>query len=330
LSETGVKRENVKRELRKEMDPMTPANWFDDLPVLGALPPKEAAARLRQVGETEAAITLEEAESQEAVVFGGRRRFPWPFGDKAWQHTAHAFGYLAPAPPGSERLPIRHAGNITADATLKSSRIRITLDRLRVADYPGGGTHRVLFDFYAQNQVPGDVEHLHFNATYRVREGEQAAAIGYPLFVGLNVGTEGVAFKCFTVNVKNDDDEAFLAFLESDAFKGGLKLAATVQPAIGLFSETALGLTRAIARRNRNMPVQDFYMGLDFSAIATRARLAEGSYLAVQIPETIETIWDWSEWVYDPNNGRVVNKDEPTLLIPYNYVVFGVSRYEGE
>lgn len=307
---------------------MTSANWFDDLPVLGALPPEQAAARLRQLGEDEAAADLERAATQ-AVVFGPAKG-RWPFGDRPWQHTAHAFGYLAPAPPGDEPRPIRHAGNIAADAALKNSRVKITLDRLRVADYPGGGVHRVLFDFYARNQVPGAVEHLHFNAAYRVREGEQAAIIGYPIFVGLNVGADGVAFKCFTVNVGNDADEAFLGFLESDVFKEGLKLAAAAQPAIGLFSETALGLTRAIAARHRNVPVQDFYMGLDFSAIASRARLAEGSYLAVQIPETIQTVWDWSEWLYNPNNGRVVNKTDPGRLIPYNYVVFSISRYEGD
>jgi hypothetical protein len=306
---------------------MTTSTWFDDLPVLGALSPQEAAAKLREVGEVEAATELEAAPG-EAVTFRGAKRW-WPFQDKPWQHTAHAFGYLAPAPPGSDPLSIQHAGNIKAHARLKNARIKITLDRLRVADYPGGSTHRVLFDFYAQNQVAGIVEHLHFNATHRVREGEQAAILGYPIFVGLNVGTEGVAFKCFTVNVGNDADEAFLSFLESDVFKEGLKLASTVQPAIGLFSETALGLTKAIAARNRNVPVQDFYMGLDFSRIATRARLAEGSYLAVQIPETIETVWDWSEWVYSPASGRVVNKEDPTQLIPYNYVVFSVSRYVG-
>ncbi|MGD9101867.1 MAG: hypothetical protein PVF45_15395 [Anaerolineae bacterium] len=309
---------------------MTPSNWFDELPVLGALPPEQAAVKLRQVGEIEAATALEQAEAQEALVLGGRRRFRWPFGDKAWQHTAHAFGYLAPAPPGDEPRPIRHAGNIAADATLKNGRVKVTLDRLRVADYPGGGTHRVLFDFYAQNQVAGAAEHLHFNLTCRVREGERAAFIGYPIFVGLNVGTEGMAFKCFTVNVANDDDEAFLSFLESDAFKEGLKLATSVQPAIGLFSETALGLTKAIAQRHRNAPVQDFYIGLVFSTIAARARLAEGSYLAVQIPESLQTVWDWSEWVYNPNNGLMVNKDDLTQLIPYNYVVFSISRYEGE
>ena len=51
--------------------------------------------------------------------------------------------------------------------------------------------------------------------------------------------------------------------------------------------------------------------------------------MAVQIPETMQTVWDWDDWVYTPGNGQVVNKTDPTMLIPYNYVVFSVSRYEG-
>jgi hypothetical protein len=64
-------------------------------------------------------------------------------------------------------------------------------------------------------------------------------------------------------------------------------------------------------------------------AIPMRARLAEGSYLAVQIPESLQTVWDWDEWVFNPANGQVVNKAEPTQLIPYNYLVFSVSRQDG-
>ena len=65
-----------------------------------------------------------------------------------------------------------------------------------------------------------------------------------------------------------------------------------------------------------------------YSTIATRARLTEGSYITAQIPEKLQTVWDWSEWVYNPNNGQIVNQANATQLIPYNYVVFGVSRYE--
>lgn len=311
---------------------MDNAEWFDNLPVLGELPPPEAAAKLRELGEDSAADTLEKAIAElpsdnltlGRSAAGESVKSWWPFQDRPWQHTAHAFGYIVPAPGGPARLPVIDAGEIEADATLKNSRLRITLDRLRIASYPGGGTHRVLVDFYAQNQVPGSVEHLHFNATFRVREGEHAGITGYPIFVGLNVGEEGVAFKCFTVNVQNDEDEAFLGFLESDVFKSGLKLASTLQPAIAPFSAMAVSLTKRIATRHRNVAVQDFYMGLDFSKIATRARLAEGSYIAIQIPDVR---WDWKKWVYDTSSGQVISNTGQAQLVPYNYLIFSVSRY---
>ena len=160
---------------------MSTPTWFDDMPVLGKLTPGQAAAKLRELDENDAAAALETSQETATRTFGKPKW--WPFQNKPWQHVAHAFGYLAPSSQSTAPLPIQHAGNIAADPSLKNA-YQITLDRLRVADYPGGGTHRVLLDFSAQNQVPGEVEHLHFNATYRVREGEQAAILGYPIFVG--------------------------------------------------------------------------------------------------------------------------------------------------
>ena len=265
---------------------MSEPTWFDDVPVIGRMPAGDAATKLREVGESKMAAVLDASpfqETSEPRVMGmGDEKSPWDkvrqvLTPRAWQHTAHTYGYLAPAPPGSEQLPIQHAGNIAPDASLRNARINIRLNQLRVADYPGRGMHRVLFDFYAQNHVQEGTEHLHFNATYRVREGQQAAVVGQPVFVGLNVGPEGVAFKCYTVNVKNDGDEAFLNVLEADEFKQGLSLASTVQPVIAPFTKMALEMTKAIATRNRNVPVQEFYMGLDFSDTPMGARLAAGS-----------------------------------------------------
>jgi hypothetical protein len=302
---------------------------FDDVPVLGRMSLAEAAAKLRELGEDEEAAALETAQREAAP----RETFAiadWiPFRERAWKHTAHAFGYLAPAEPGNAMLPIRHAGNIAADTSLKNSRVRIVLNRLRVADYPGGGVHRVLFDFYAQNQLPGTVEHVHFNVTAKAYEGQEAAIIGYPIFVGLNVGLDGLAFRCFTVNVQNDEDEAFLAFLDSEVFRGGLKLATTAQPAIAPLTQIAIGLTKGIATRNRNVGVQEFSMGLDFTRNAMGARLAEGDYIAVQIPQKLRVVWDWDEWVYNPTNGQIVSVSDNLALIPYNYLVLSINRYEG-
>ena len=234
-----------------------------------------------------------------------------------------------PAGQGSGLLPIRHAASITPDHGLKGGRVKVTLDGVRVADYPGRGMHRILFDFAARNQTDQGAEQLHFNATCRAAEGEQAAVLGRPVFTGLQVGGEGIFLQLATVNVANEGDEKLLAFLDSDAFKGGLQLLTTAQPALAPFSAVAVGLTQAIAARNRNVAVQAVDLGLDFSRVALRPRLAEGSYIAVQIPETITTVWDWQDWAYDPAAGRLVSTVEPGLLIPYNYLVVSVSRYQG-
>jgi hypothetical protein len=305
--------------------------WFDDLPVLGRLPPDQAAAKLREVGEKEAAATLETGDIPGTLGLGDS--LSWLLGHdpraRLYTNTAHAFGYLAPAAPGDEVLPLRHAGNIVADDALKGKRVRITLDALRVAAYPGGGIHRVLFDFYGRNQTTDAEEDLHFIATFRVQEGQEAGIRGYPVFVGLNVGAVGVAFKCYTVNVKNDNDERLLDLLESDVFQRGLQLATTAQPAIAPLSSLAVGVTRMVAGRNRNVPVQDFYLGLVFGQVPTGARLAIGSYLIVQIPQSMVAVWDWGEWVFDPGKGLAVNRADPTQLMPYNYIVFSVSPYDG-
>jgi hypothetical protein len=308
-----------------------PPTSLDDIPVIGKLPPAEAAARLREQGEQQAAEALEALPQEKGVDPKGLfDEIEWPFQNRAWQHTAHTFGFIPPAAPGGGPVAISFAGNMAADESLRGARLTITLNGLRVADYPGSGTHRILFDFYAQNQTANGGEDLHFNATYRAHAGETAAIVGYPIFSGLSVGKAGVMLKCYTVNVQNDGDQALLDMLETDVFKGGLRLISTVQPAIAPLSALALGVTRAMAQRHKNVPVQDFALGLDFGNTPGGARLAQGSYMAVQIPESLTTAWNWNDWGYDSANGQVINKAEPTQLIPYNYIMFGVSKYDDQ
>src|SRR5262249_39008794 len=140
---------------------------------------------------------------------------------------------------------------------------------------------------------------------------------------------EGLNFKCVTVNVANADDEKFLAFLDSDTFRGGLKLLKALQPATALFSETALALTRQIAARHRNVPVQDFCLGLDFSGNPARAALAEGTYVALQTPLDPKNPWKWEDWRLLPG-GAIVAQTDMTTMPPYNYLLFTVTRYTSD
>ena len=183
-----------------------------------------------------------------------------------------------------------------------------------------------MFEFSASNRLKnGQTENTKFSQAFTAREGQSAAFIGYPIFFGLNTGTEGVAFRCRTINVSNNNDEQILAFLKSETFKAGLKLAETAQPAITPLTEMVVGVTKMLANRNKNVVVQDFFMGLDFSTGAGGARLREGTYIAVQIPETFEIAFKWEEWAYDQENGRIVNKVSPNQLIPYNFISFSVD-----
>ncbi len=59
-------------------------------------------------------------------------------------------------------------------------------------------------------------------------------------------------------------------------------------------------------------------------------RLAEGSYLAVQIPENQQVRWNWQDWIYHPGIDQVVQRTDPQQFIPYNYLIFSISRYDGK
>ncbi|MFI7666598.1 hypothetical protein [Nocardia sp. NPDC049526] len=295
----------------------------DFSPVIGSWKPASMEPVLRAIDEVELADAIAGSPStRNETVFANRR-----FLSRSWLHTAHAFGHIGiRSGDVSAPLPIRHAGDVAADPTLRGAAVTISLDRLRVADYPGRGGHHVLFTFRADHHASDGEEVCHFSLAQRVREGEQAAVLGYPIFTGLRVGGEGISFRCYTVNVKNDDDEALIACLDSAMFQRGLALGSVLHPAVGLLGEMSVGLTKALAQRRNNVPVQDFHLGLGFSGVSTRAALAEGSYVAVQIPETDELAWDWGEWRFYPATGQIAHREDKTMLLPYNYIVLGVSR----
>jgi hypothetical protein len=114
--------------------------------------------------------------------------------------------------------------------------------------------------------------------------------------------------------------------LQSGLLKQGLALAKTAQPVLVPFVSVISGLTAGLLESRRNVVVQEFDLGLDFSGIATRARLREGSYVAVQVADSPERPWSWADWVWSRDVGRLVNRADPTVPTPYNYLVFSVSR----
>ncbi len=287
---------------------------------------EELISKLEEMEETSSTDSASQGKRGSKDVGGILNVLGW-VQQQPWNHANHTIGYIAPNQfGGMEPSSIQHASSIQADLTLKNSRIDIHLDLLRIFNYPGTGTHNIMVTFAAQNQVPNASEAVIFSQTYRVPEGETAPVKGWPIFIGLNVGSRGVAFECSTINVKNEGDESLLKALESPAFKTGLNLLQTAQPALAPFTDMTVGVVKAIAERTQNIPVQKFYLGLDFNNTAPLGlRLREGNYIAVQVPDQTTIQWD-GRWIYDPQFGTIVHKADGSPL-EYNYLVFRVSRY---
>ena len=304
-----------------EFKPVTP---------LGEMPAAEAATKLSAMGEDEVAEALELAVSgleERPSSFGPFENLLLPRRAKLYLTNVHVLGFLSDASKGENEIAISPPAMVEADDSLKNSQLVIRLDRLRAASYPGGGSHQVLFEFTSDHRTAKGLQQVRFNTTCTVREGEDAAIVGYPIFVGLGVAPEGITFDCRTVNVRNEDDLGFFAFLNGDIFKAGLTLVSTFQPALAPFGQLALAVTEAVARQGANVVVQSFRLGLDFGKTAMGARLREGTYLAVQVPPSLAAGWDWDEWIFDRHSNQIVRRGDRTAVLPYNYVAISISRH---
>ena len=205
--------------------------------------------------------------------------------------------------------------------------LRITLDGLHVAKYPGHGTHTLLFDFALQSQGPHSNQHVfHYNAKFQAQDGDTVPIHNFPLFYGLTPTGEGIAFGFQTVNVRSSSEEALLDFLETDEFKTGLSLISTAAPLLGQISKMAAGLTQWFANQSVNVKVQEFRQGLDFDTGQLGGGLALGSYIVVRIPVEHIPEWNWDDWVVDPTQVRLVCRSDPSTPLEYNHMMFGIHR----
>jgi hypothetical protein len=296
-----------------------------EIKTLSAMKPLEAAAKLEAIGELKSAAELRAV----AKTNPNLDLKSFLFADKkidCWKHSNEVLGFVAPSSVVlTEPREVVSALNIAPDFSLKDQSIKITLDRLRVFCYPGKGMHNILFDFSGQHQAAGASEDVHFSQIYPAQQGEAAGAAGYPIFIGLKLGKEGLRMRARTVNVSNVDDEKLLSFMDSDTFKNGLSLINSTNPLTPVVTKFATGLFETIGKRNENQPVQNIDLGLDFSTGVTSPKLSQGSYISIQ---TENQNWNWNEWKFYPESGQILSADGKKTPIPYNYVIFRISKIE--
>ncbi|PZQ88678.1 MAG: hypothetical protein DI534_11000 [Leifsonia xyli] len=283
--------------------------------MLGECADHEIADYLELIGSPE------EAEAFRAAAAGGQGLFR---PQRPYAYTASRIGFIEALTTAETRSPILSLGEIAADQSLRGQQVKVTLDAFYAENYPGLGRHRVLCEFSGKNQAHDEVEELKFASEIKVNDGESAALSGKPIFMGLRVGDNGIAFTGRTINLKSEDHDVIVEALDSSAFKAGLTLLASAQPALKPFVSLATGCIKSILSQSDNKVVFDFTLGLDFAGSPTSARLRHGTYIVVQAPTQA---WNWKSFVWDHSAERIVKRvgGEPLNL---NYLALGVSKYD--
>ena len=283
---------------------------------LGSLPPAAIAKYLREIGDTKGAGVMAAGGAARAQNIL-RPRAPYTI-------TSSQLGFIAPV-AGESTAAIVGATVIDADPTLIGTQIKISFDAAYIYEYPGFGKHQILCEFVGKNQIRGETEALRMALRFSSTDKAKASVLGVPIFLGLTVGPNGIAFEGRSVNVKSDGDETLLEVLDTAAFKSGLSLVSSVQPGLKPLVGLVQGAVKMVASRSSNCQVHNYNLGLDFASTSTSARLRCGSYVVAQVNDEE---WNWDDFEWDRGSDALRRKKtRGDKAIDFNYMVISVSPY---
>lgn len=284
---------------------------------LGNMSPNAIAAYLTEIGD------LDDARHFQQGAISGQNFLGLK---KPYTHSGCILGFIPEANgSASTTSPIVGTSQIDGDRSLVGTRIKVSLDKFYVHEYPGFGQHTVLCEFAGKNQVPGETEELRFALRFQNNDRASAAVSGVPIFMGVTVGEDGISFEGRTINISSSLDDVILSTLDTPAFKNGLSLLSNAQPALKPFSSLAAAAVSNTLKRKQNKQIHNFNLGLDFADGASSARLSLGSYVVVQSDDVAGWKWDDFEWNRDTH--MIESKTNKASPVPFNFMVFGVARF---
>lgn len=297
---------------------MSAADWFGDSPCMSMWSGSELVQYLREVGEDLLADELD-VPPEEVVRDEFAVRDTLPSLLSRFVRTTSICGFLPP-----DLGAMKPVATVDPDPELRGKRLRICLEGLHVAKYPGMGRHRLLFDFAVQLQGGKMGRVYHYASEFQARDGETVPVHGFPLFQQLPVGSDGLVLGFQTINMSSQIDETLLSFLATDDFKQGLSLASLTNPLLGQVSAMASTFAAWACQRSRNAKVQEFHQGLRLAAATLGGGLAPGYYVIAQIPIAGESEWRWEDWTVSPTSTRLVTADGRSEGLTFNHVILSV------
>ncbi len=289
---------------------------FDEQRSVAFMPREQLIDYLEKIGDVDAANEAKAAGAKGQSALGR-------LVGRAWANAEHAIGFIPETEPSVKFRDIQPVLTVEADKTLIGERVKLNLDTFYVQDYPGYGTHTIAVEFSGQDQTESEARALRFVTALDVLDKGSANISGIPVFSGLKVPADGVAFKFRTILIKSSADEAIIDVLKGPLFKTGLTMLGQVQPVLPQLVGLAAGVTQSLFDHG-NEQIQGYELGLDFSSIGTTARLRCGSYVLMQVKDKSQ--WSWDDWTFSADTMSVVRKDDHKSRAPVNTLIFSVSR----
>jgi len=292
---------------------------FDLNDSLGALPTQEIRDYLIEIKDVETA-----GQFGTGLVSGQG----WFGSEKAYTHTGAVIGFLPLAAQKTHtRLQIQGVSKLKGDPTIVGKRVKISLDKFYVSEYPGTGEHAILCEFTGKNQVLKETEELRYALRFKVKDQSSASVHGVPIFMGVTVGANGISFEGRAINVGSSGDETVLSTFDTPAFQNGLGLLLSAQPALKPFTSLATAVVKSIAKKSKNKQVHNFNLGLDFSDTNSSVKLQYGSYIVVQANDS--NGWEWGDYEWNRDTNMIESIKEKGKQFPFNFMVFGVTPFAG-
>ncbi len=245
-------------------------------------------------------------------IFSFRKRRPAFLGE-------NICGFL---PANSEDKRLIHPGSIDPQTDLTGRAVRVSMSRVYIHRYPGRGIHNIVFRFRLGATL-GDLS-PEFLIAKSASDEENLGAQNITLFEGYTIDSSGLTIDCKTVNVSNQEDQALMSMLNDPAYSKGLEFLSTAQPVLGPLVALTTGIFKFLLRRNENRLVQDFLFGLSFTSDDLALKLAEGSYVIIQIPKD-NIDFKLTDVRLETETGRLINNATGKKL-EANHIILGISQ----
>jgi hypothetical protein len=291
--------------------------------------PNSDIGRIRSLGPTRGLPRLEATDQQPYELFlPGVAAYRVENGDeppavreRLSVKGTQKVGYVQPVFDAAASTPILEPEHISPVARISSGPVDISLIGLQVVESAVMGSRRILISLSA---IHDSVKRLDVLTLVDLPAEQPSPDFRrHLIFSGILAGAKTLFLEGTSIVVTDPEDYKFLEFLTVEPFQAGTHYSGKNESNVQAMSILVRSLAQLIAQRNRL--AQSLHLSFVNEPTVETDQLAEGYFIVVQIPPDGTETLTWSDWLFDPVSGAIVNRQRGHSL-PYSYVAVEIRK----